>query len=144
MMGAFRGMFGSQQAEESSWDMLQKTKDKIRAASDQLSDENITQFVVVLIPEAMAVFETQRLLTSLNMWKIPASQLLINQLVPENPDCTFCDKRHKMQQSNLKDISELYSDHDITTIPLFDGEIRGLDGLERLGEILLKEKEIGL
>ncbi len=145
MMSGLKGMFGGgQQEEDSSWEMLQQTKDKIRAASDQLSDENITQFVVVLISEAMAVFETQRLLTSLNMWKIPAKHLVINQLVPENPECRFCNKRHKMQQSNLEDIRELYSDLDLTTVPLFEGEIRGLEGLEKLGEILIREKEEGL
>ena len=129
---------------DSSWDMIQNTKDKIRAARLQLQDVDVTQFVVVLIPEAMAVFETQRLLGSLNAWKIPASHLIINQLVPENPNCKFCDQRRHMQQSNLKDIRELYSDLDITTVPLFDDEIRGIEGLEALGEILIREKEVGL
>jgi arsenite-transporting ATPase len=144
MMSGLRSMFGGGQDEDSSWDMIQRTKDKIRAAQLQLQDVDVTQFVVVLIPEAMAVFETQRLLGSLNAWKIPASHLIINQLVPENPDCRFCYQRHTMQQSNLKDIREIYSDLDITTVPLFENEIRGIGGLEKLGEILIREKEVGL
>jgi arsenite-transporting ATPase len=144
MMSGLRGMFGGGQEDESSWEMIQRTKDKIRAARDQLQDSDVTQFVVVLIPEAMAVFETQRLLGSLNAWKIPSSHLIINQLVPENPNCKFCDQRRQMQQSNLKDIQELYADLDLTTVPLFEREIRGVEGLERLGEILIREKEIGL
>ena len=144
MMSGLRSMFGGGQDMDSSWDMIQSTKDKIRAARLQLQDVDVTQFVVVLIPEAMAVFETQRLLGSLNAWKIPADHLIINQLVPENPNCKFCDQRRHMQQSNLKDIRELYSDLDITTVPLFEDEIRGIDGLEALGEILIREKEVGL
>jgi arsenite-transporting ATPase len=140
MMGALRGMFGGGDQEDNSWKMVQQTKDKIRAARIELSDPDTTQFVVVMIPEAMAVFETQRLLASLNSWHIPATHLIINQLVPPNPSCPFCTKRHHMQQSNLIDIRELYADMDLTEVPLFDGEIRGIEELTRLGEILIGEE----
>ncbi|TET07138.1 MAG: hypothetical protein E3J86_13980 [Candidatus Thorarchaeota archaeon] len=113
----------------------------MHAARIELSDPDTTQFVVITIAEAMAVFETQRLLTSLGSWHIPATHLIINQLVPPNPTCKFCSQRHDMQQANLKDIRELYSDMDLTEVPLFEGEIRGIDGLTRLGKILLGEEE---
>ena len=142
MMGGLRSMMGGgSQEEDNSWEMLQQTKDKIRAASAHLSDPEMTQFVVVMIPEAMAVFETQRLLTSLDKWKIPANHLVVNQLVPPNPSCQFCSKRYEMQQNNLKDIGELYSDMDLIEVPLFDGEIRGIDALTKLGKILTGELE---
>jgi arsenite-transporting ATPase len=138
MLSSLRGMFGGgTDAEDDSWKMLQQTKDKIRQARIELSDPDTTQFVVVMIPEAMAVFETQRLLASLNSWHIPASHIVVNQLVPPNPECTFCTKRFEMQQSNLEDIKELYEDMDLTEVPLFDSEIRGVDGLEKLGQILI-------
>jgi arsenite-transporting ATPase len=140
MMGSLRGMLGGGDQEDNSWQMIQQTKDKIRAARIELSDPDTTQFVVVMIPEAMAVFETQRLLASLGSWHIPATHMIINQLVPSNPSCTFCSKRYEMQQSNLKDIQELYSDMDLTEVPLFDGEIRGVDGLTQLGKILTGEE----
>jgi arsenite-transporting ATPase len=141
MMGGLRRMMGGGEEDDDSWEMLQQTKDKIRAASVQLSDPEMTQFVVVLIPEAMAVFETQRLLLSLKQWKIPATTLVVNQLVPANPSCKFCSKRFEMQQNNLRDISELYSDMDLIEVPLFDDEIRGIEALTRLGKILTGELE---
>jgi arsenite-transporting ATPase len=141
MMGGLRSMLGGAQQEDNSWEMLQQTKEKIRAASVQLSDPEITQFVVVMIPEAMAVFETQRLLASLNTWKIPANHIVVNQLVPPNPSCKFCSKRYEMQQNNLKDIADLYSDMDLIEVPLFEGEIRGIEELTRLGKILTNESE---
>jgi arsenite-transporting ATPase len=141
MMSGLKGMFGGGDQEDTSWQMIQQTKDKIRAARIELSDPDTTQFVVVTIPEAMAVFETQRLLTSLGSWHIPATHLIVNQLVPPNPDCKFCSKRHEMQQTNMKDIRELYSDMDLTEVPQFDGEIRGLEGLTELGKILLGDSE---
>jgi len=142
MMGGFRGLFGGKQdEEEDSWKMIQQTKDKIRAARIELSDPDTTQFVVVMIPEAMAVFETQRLLASLGSWHIPATKMIVNQLVPANPSCQFCTKRFEMQRSNLKDIRELYSDMDIIEIPLFEKEIRGIDELTKLGQILIGDEE---
>ncbi|MBN2229596.1 MAG: ArsA family ATPase [Candidatus Thorarchaeota archaeon] len=138
MLGGLRGLFGGgQEQEDDSWKMIQQTKDKIRQARIELSDPDTTQFVVVMIPEAMAVFETQRLLASLNTWHIPANNMVVNQLVPPNPTCQFCTKRYEMQQANLNDIRDLYSDLDLTEVPLFDGEIRGIEGLTRLGEILI-------
>jgi len=139
MMSGLKSMFGGAEQEENSWDMLQQTKDKIRMARIELSDPDTTQFVIVMIPEAMAVFETQRLLGSLNAWKIPVSNIVINQLVPENPDCPFCSKRHKMQQKNLEDIRDLYQDLNLTEVPLFENEIRGIEGLRKLGNVLMRE-----
>ncbi|MHA1883016.1 MAG: ArsA family ATPase [Candidatus Thorarchaeota archaeon] len=143
MMSGLKGMFGGGGAgqEDSSWEMLQATKEKIKAARIELSDPEVTQFVVVMIPEAMALFETQRLLGSLNAWNIPANNIVVNQLVPENTTCVFCSKRHKMQQDNLVDIKDIYQDLTITEVPLFDSEIRGQDGLIELGKILMGGEE---
>ena len=66
---------------------------------------------------------------------------MVNQLVPPNPTCQFCSKRYEMQQTNLKDIGELYSDMDLIEVPLFDGEIRGIEELTKLGKILTGELE---
>ncbi|MFW9918911.1 MAG: ArsA family ATPase [Candidatus Thorarchaeota archaeon] len=138
MMSGLRAMMGGGDQEETAWQMLQNTKDKIRMARIELSDPDTTQFVVVTIAEAMAVFETQRLLGSLNAWHIPATNIIINQLIPENPDCKFCSSRRHMQQQNIIDIRDLFNDLHVTEVPLFDNEIRGIEGLSELGEILIK------
>ncbi len=140
MMSGLKAFFGGAEEQDRSWEMLQETKEKIRAARVALADPQLTQFVVVMIPEAMAVFETQRLLASLNTWSIPVSNIIVNQLVPENPDCRFCSNRRRMQQANLKDIRDLYHDLYITEVPLFDHEIRGIEELTRLGKILIGEE----
>jgi arsenite/tail-anchored protein-transporting ATPase len=140
MMTGFKSMFGSQEQEDTSWQMLQQTKEKIKLARDELSNPDITQFVVVMIPEAMAVFETQRLLGSLAAWDIPANNIIVNQIVPRRPECTFCNHRREMQQRNLADIRDLFHDMDITQLPLFQEEIRGIEDLRKIGNILAKEE----
>jgi len=136
MMSGLRSMMGGAEQEETAWKALQNTKDKIRAARLELSDPDTTQFVVVTIAEAMSVFETQRLLGSLNAWHIPATNIIVNQLIPENPECKFCSSRRKMQQTNIADIRDLFNDLNITEVPLFDNEIRGIHALSELGHIL--------
>ncbi len=138
-MSSFKALLGGGQDEDTSWEKLQQTKDKIEDARKKLSNPNLTQFVVVMIPEAMAVFETQRLLSSLGQFNFPASNIIVNQLIPPNPDCAFCSKRRTMQQSNLVDIKDLFNDFDFTEVPLFDGEIRGLESITMLGKILIGE-----
>ncbi len=139
MMSGLRAMMGGADQEETAWQMLQSTKDKIRMARIELSDPDTTQFVVVSIAEAMSVFETQRLLGSLNAWHIPATNIVINQLIPENPGCKFCSSRREMQQRNILDIRDLFNDLNISEVPLFDNEIRGIEGLSELGEILINQ-----
>jgi arsenite-transporting ATPase len=141
MMSGFKSMFGSQEQEDTSWQMLQQTKEKIKLARDELSNPDITQFVVVMIPEAMAVFETQRLLGSLDAWDIPANNIIVNQIVPPNPDCTFCNHRRQMQQRNLADIRDLFHDMSITELRLFQEEIRGIEDLRKIGKILASEEK---
>lgn len=138
-LAGVRAMFGGGEQEDTAWEMLQATKEKIKSAKLELQDQEKTQFVIVMIPEAMAVFETQRLLSSLNTWKIPMNNIVINQLIPENPDCKFCSSRRQMQQRNLVDIRDLYQDIDLIEVPLFDNEIRGIAGLESLAKIIVGE-----
>lgn len=140
-LAGIRAMLGGREQEETAWEMLQQTKEKIKSAKLELQDQEKTQFVIVMIPEAMAVFETQRLLSSLNTWNIPMNNIVVNQLIPENPGCEFCSSRRQMQQRNLVDIRDLYQDIDIVEVPLLNTEIVGIDSLENLGRILIGEDQ---
>jgi len=46
-----------------------------------------------------------------------------------------------MQMENLKEIHELYDDFNITEVPLYEREIRGIDRLRELSKILFGESE---
>jgi arsenite-transporting ATPase len=46
-----------------------------------------------------------------------------------------------MQLENLKEIHELYDDFNITEVPLYKEEIRGIDRLKELSKILFGEAE---
>ncbi|MBS7287581.1 MAG: ArsA family ATPase [Candidatus Freyarchaeota archaeon] len=136
LTGLFRRLIGRGGEEDKTLELLEKLKETIGVARKTLKDPNETAFVIVMIPEAMAIFETERLLSSLIEYEIPCDHIIVNMIYPDIPNCPFCRARRQMQQENLNDIREIYDDFSITEVPLFDTEIRGLDMLKKLSEVL--------
>ncbi len=140
-MGLLKNMFKKdKEAKDNSLEVMEKLKASVEKAKDELSDPKRTSFVIVTIPESMAISETERLLSSLMMYEIPSSYMIVNQLIPENTQCRFCVSRRNMQQMHLKELHSLYdTDFNITELPLFDSEIRKIDALREVGKILMGE-----
>jgi arsenite-transporting ATPase len=137
VFGRLKSVLGRDDAEpDRSLEELEKLKKSIASARTELSDPNRTSFVIVMIPEAMVVAETERLLQALYEYEIPSSHIIINQIYPERPDCAFCRARREMQQKHLDQIRDIYDDFTLTEVPLFPTEIRGLPSLRRLGTLL--------
>lgn len=136
LTGLFKRLIGRGGEEDKTLEVLEKLRETIGVARETLKNPNETAFVIVMIPEAMAIFETERLLSSLIEYEIPCDHIIVNMIYPDIPNCPFCRARRQMQQENLKDIREIYDEFNITEVPLFDTEIRGLDMLKKLSEIL--------
>lgn len=140
LAGLFKKLIGKGGEVDRSMEVLEKLKTTIDAARAELSNPDSTAFVVVMIPEAMAVFETERLLSALNEYEIPCDHIIVNMVYPDIPNCPFCRARRSMQLENLKEIHEIYDDFNITEVPLYDKEIRGIEQLKELSKILFGEK----
>ncbi|HMF30263.1 MAG TPA: TRC40/GET3/ArsA family transport-energizing ATPase [Candidatus Lokiarchaeia archaeon] len=140
-MGAMRGLFKKNKpAKDNSLELMEKLKESVEKAKDELNDPTRTEFIIILIPESMAIYETERLLSSLIMYEIPSSHIIVNQLIPENGECRFCSSRRNMQQKHLAEIHSLYDeDFNITEMPLFDNEINQIDALREVAKILMGE-----
>ncbi len=140
-MGLLKGLLKKDKApHDNSLELMEKLKGSVEKAKGELSDPARTCFVIVTIPESMAISETERLLSSLLMYEIPSSYMIVNQLIPENPGCNLCASRRKMQQNHLRELHELYDvDFNITELPLFETEIRKIDALREVGKILMGE-----
>ena len=142
-VGVFKKMFGKDEMEEdNSLELLEKLKNSIVNARDDLTDPSKNSFVVVTIPEEMAIAETGRLLNELLKYNIPNSDIIINQLYQDTTElCDFCKARREMQQTNLSKIREIFGkklSKELIEIPLFKTEIRGYDKLKEISEFLIK------
>jgi len=143
LMGMMKSLFTSgENKKDNSLEVLERLKDSIVRARDDLTNPLINSFVVVMIPEEMAISETGRLLGELLKYNIPVSNIVVNQLYQDEDDlCDFCRSRRKMQASNLLKIQKVFRDElgkNLIEIPLFRGEIREYDNLKLFGEQLVK------
>ncbi|MFW9830540.1 MAG: ArsA family ATPase [Candidatus Thorarchaeota archaeon] len=137
LFGRLKSVFGRGESEQDqSLEQLERLKETISASRGELSDPSRTSFVIVMIPEAMAVAETERLLQALYEFQIPSNNIVVNMVFPDIPDCSFCKSRKAMQRTYLAQIRDIYDDFIITEVPLFAEEIRGLPSLRRLATLL--------
>lgn len=143
MLGAFKRLFTREEKDEdNSLKVLERLNDSIINARDDLTNPVKNSFIIVMIPEEMAITETGRLLNELVKNNIPNTNIVVNQLYQENEDlCDFCRARRKMQQKNLTRIKEIFGKKlhkNIIELPLFREEIREYNKLKELGEYLIE------
>ncbi|MBN2154042.1 MAG: ArsA family ATPase [Candidatus Lokiarchaeota archaeon] len=142
LMGAFKNMFKRSKDKDDEADALEsieRLKKSIEAAKGELQDPARTSFVIVMIAEDMAIYETERLLSALISYQIPSSHIVVNQIFPESLDCSFCKSRREFQLKHLVEIEDLYKDDfDVVKVPLFEKEIRKFDQLRRMARYVVE------
>ena len=102
-----------------------------------LQDTAATEFVLVTIPEAMAVAETERLLATLARLRIPVRNLIVNHVV--NPDglCSSCRQRRAEQLGLLGKIEREFTDLSLLNVPQLPYEVRGVQHLSQFAQFLI-------
>ena len=138
-MNMMKSLFGGNQEKDRTVETLEAMKEKVLVARDKLMDETQTQFVKVLIPTLMSVFETERLAEELNQHLIPHKFSVVNMINPENKDCSYCMHRHTEHIKNVEYIRSIFPLDNITTVEAFDREIRGLEMLKEFYTKLIPE-----
>jgi len=141
--GRFKSLFSSENAQpDNSLEILERMNDSILRAREDLTDSKKNSFVIVMIPEEMAIAETGRLLNELIRYKIPNSFIIVNQCYEEESElCAFCKSRREMQKRNLQKIIEIYKDNlgkEIIIAPLYKDEIRKIESLKEFGKHLIR------
>lgn len=94
-----------------------------------------TEFVPVLIPEAMSILETEDLLATLKEYKIPTHEIVVNRVQVEE-SCPYCRSRKENQKKDLDSLHHKFPGYSVRYLPLFHHEVKGLAGLGQVGEIL--------
>lgn len=102
-------------------------------ASDLLRDPDRTEFRVVLVPEAMAISESERLVERLREFEVPVGRLVVNRVLSDiDESCDRCRTRRDLHRERVAEIREAFSGLPVTILPQLEGEARGLDSLERI------------
>jgi arsenite-transporting ATPase len=104
MVTSFAGKYKPDNAD----DFLMSMKKTVKRIEGILKDQSSCEFIVVTIPEDMAIKETERMIKSLNQYKIKVKQLIINNVIPEENMCPFCQARRKEQDKYIREIRRLF------------------------------------
>ncbi|MBC8234050.1 ArsA family ATPase [bacterium] len=127
VVSRFTGRYAPDKADKFLLTM-KKTINRVHAL---LKDASRCEFVVVTIPESMAIRETERLVASLTKLKIPIKHLIINNVATsEHKDCPFCSARWRSQQQHIQEIHDLFSAFEILEIIQRPHPVRGMELLK--------------
>jgi arsenite-transporting ATPase len=144
MMDGLGNLFGGEDEAdpEAELDDLEALADRIERLRTLLRDPARTDFRIVMVPEGMAVSESQRLEARLEGFDIPVGTVVVNRVMeplssvtdevpadqfvmPNLDDCAFCQRRWAVQQDALAQAQDLFRGHDVKRVPLFADEVRG-------------------
>ena len=144
MAKAFKNIMpfmGDEEEEDRALEDMEATKKRIREARGVMADPERTSFKTVVIPEEMSIYESERAMEALAKYNITADGVIVNQIQPEEADCEFCAARRKIQEQRLKTIQQKFGNQVIAQIPLQTEEVKGMDKLTHIADILYGEPE---
>ncbi|OGP54257.1 MAG: hypothetical protein A2162_09010 [Deltaproteobacteria bacterium RBG_13_52_11b] len=103
-----------------------------------IRDPQKSEFIIVTIPEALGVKQTERILKDFDEYQLKVNHLIINYVIRE-ADCEFHKVRREMQQGYVKMLRDQYSHRiQLIEIPLSAQEIKGVERIKRISDTLFK------
>lgn len=119
---------------------LQYIKQRINTSSSILTDREKTAFFFVIIPEEMAILDTQKAAGLFAKYDVPLSGYVVNRVIPEAlgeqaiPD--YLRHRLAMQRGHLERIRRDFGQQVLAEIPEFERDITGLAMIERMAQTM--------
>ncbi len=97
-----------------------------------------SEFIIVTIPEALGVKQTERIIKDFDEYQLKVHYLIVNYVI-EKADCEFHRMRSEMQQGYIKILGDQYSERiRLIQTPLFPHEIKGVERIKRISDILFQ------
>jgi arsenite-transporting ATPase len=115
---------------------LRDLNERIERVRSLLYDKEQTRFLLVAIPEAMSVRETERYLQLLLRQGAPVRDLIVNRIEADHSGCTYCHARVSSQRPWLKEMRVVFRDLEFHSVPLLPQEVRGLETLKLVGRLI--------
>jgi arsenite-transporting ATPase len=117
-----------------------KLIDSWQALSQEITeffhDQANAEFVLVTIPEALGVYQAQRLLGEFAQFGLQIHHLIVNNVITQN-DSDFLRRRQAMQRPYIDLLTQEYGQRiTITQLPLFANEVKGTERLQKLEGLL--------
>ncbi len=124
--------------DEAMIDDLRREKEKYDQAVRGLSDESISSFQLVLLPEKLPLDETERAANDLSKFGINVRALIINEVIPRDvlKGNWFLEHRRATQEKYLNEIEVRFKDMIKREVPLLETDISGIESLRKIAGYL--------
>jgi arsenite-transporting ATPase len=117
-------------------DLIDSWKELSQEITGFFRDPSNAEFILVTIPEALAVYQAQRLVGEFENFGLDIQHVIVNHVI-DQVDSGFLRRRQAMQQPYLDLLTREYgADMTITRLPLFADEIKGTERLRQLEKLL--------
>ncbi len=94
-----------------------------------------SSFLIVAKPESLVVKQVERMIATLDEYQLPIRGLIINCVV-ENADSPSLVAVQETQKQYLGELKRMGGAHLIVNLPLSFQEIKGIEGLQKIGLVL--------
>jgi arsenite/tail-anchored protein-transporting ATPase len=107
-----------------------------------IRDPQKSEFIIVTIPEALGVKQTERIVRDFDAYQLRVNHLIVNYVIQE-ADCEFHRLRQEMQRGYIKILKDQYSHRtQLIEIPLSPQEIKGVERIKRISTLLFETHPI--
>jgi arsenite-transporting ATPase len=116
-----------------SWQVLSQE------ITDFFRDPANAEFILVTIPEALGVYQARRLVGEFAQFGLAIRHMVVNHVI-DGTDSDFLARRRAMQQPYLDMLAREYGQTiNITQLPLFASEIKGVERLRKIERVLFAQ-----
>ena len=124
-------------------DYLLNLRERMGKAKELLTDESLTSFFFVTLPEALPIAVITRFIGWFKEFNIPVGGVIVNMLIDkesvkhDTPD--FVKNRVAMQEEHMQTIWKEFDGQVRSVLPLFETEVCDTAMLKRMADLLFAE-----
>jgi arsenite-transporting ATPase len=128
--------FTKKKEKDPLMDYLLGFKDRMAKAQDLLTDDQLTAFFFITLPESLPIAVVTRFISWFHDFGIPVGGVVVNGLIQKDQvgadAVEFVRNRIQMQDEHMAEIWNIFAERVRALVPLFETEIKGPKMLNRL------------
>lgn len=134
--------FSKKEVKDPLLDYLLNFKDRMAHAKELLTDEALTAFFFVTLPESLPIAVITRFINWFYEFGIPVGGVVVNGIIPKEQvkedSAEFVRNRVLMQNEHMETIRQTFGDRVRAVVPLFETEVKGEAMLNRMMDHLMR------
>ena len=132
--------FSKKEEKDPLMSYLLDFKDRMANAKELLTDDELTAFFFVTLPESLPIAVITRFINWFHEFGIPVGGVIVNGVIQKDQvgadTVEFVRNRVQMQDEHMAEIWQIFGDRVRAILPLFETEVKGAKMLTRMTEHL--------